>query len=112
MASRQASRLGPGSLSLMSTPSPSLSMIFLTVFLLAGARGRRVRTGRPGHVQVPQRLSLLQNDVTFPVELEHGEEPGHHLVDAGAVRDQLPERGPVQPAQPFGEDRGLLRDAG
>src|SRR5215831_21034050 len=112
MASRQASRLGPGSPSLKSTPSPSLSMIFITVFFLARARGCRGRMGRPGHVQIPQRLGLLQNDVTLPVELEHGEKPGDHLIDAGAVRAQLPERGPVYPAQPFGEDRDLLRDAG
>src|SRR5690606_17567944 len=62
----------------------------------------------PAYVELPQRLLLLQDDERLPVQLEQREEPGHDDQRGVGVRDEVAERGPVVPAEPVDDERGLL----
>jgi hypothetical protein len=65
----------------------------------------------PAHVQLAQRDHLFKCDSVLAVELEQRQERGDHLVVAVRRRGQLAEAGPAHPAQPCGDEHGLLTDA-
>src|SRR5215475_8136854 len=65
------------------------------VFLNIKVTGVAAMVGK-GDEQVAERRRLIHADLPVPVQLQHGQEPGHDLIRSGTIRDELPEGGPVQ----------------
>src|SRR5271166_2278775 len=63
---------------------------------------------RPGHVELAKRSDLLEGHRILPVQLEQGQERGHHLIAPGRPRRQLPEASPSEFGQQSRDDLGLL----